>query len=139
MPSLHAVNMKILKYTPSPKVYGYCFGIYTPSVSLCSDPLHPSPIANLPWEILWLLSHRCNHTAWLSLTLALNRKANNSKSYSYTFKWKCMNSSVFIDYSSFYDNCSQLWSFPTFGNEELTSHVFSWESFITRLNLYGEV
>lgn len=124
MPSLHAVNMKILNYTPSPKVYGYCFGIYTPSVSLCSDPLHPSSIANLPWEILWLFSHRCNHTAWLSLTLALNRKANNSECYSHTLKYRYMNSIVFIDYSSFFDNCSQLRSFSTFGNEELTLHLF---------------
>ena len=43
MPSFHAVNMKILKYTPK-KVYGYGFGIYTPSAALHSDPLHWPPL-----------------------------------------------------------------------------------------------
>lgn len=75
MPSLHVVNMKVLKYVyPSKKVCGYCFGIYTPSVALCSDPLHHSPVVNLPLQILRLLTHRCNHAAQFLLKLALNIK-----------------------------------------------------------------
>lgn len=117
MPSLHAVNMKILKYTPK-KVYGYGFGIYTPSAALHSDPCIGLPCQLAITNIMITHPQVQPYSMTLIKTGIVYKREITLNVILVTLKCTCMDPIVFLDNSSFCDKCSQLLCCPTFWNEE---------------------